>query len=84
MNLHFKLHSAAQRRRRGIFVEIRVPINSNSVRSGLFRPDGALDLCGSRFYKDVAPDGAAWILSSTESARFCHLEIPLCYCGFSR
>ena len=33
--------------------------NPSSVRSGIFRPDGALDLCDWRLYKDSAPDGAS-------------------------
>ena len=32
--------------------------NPSSVRSGIFRPDGALNLSGLGFYKDSAPDGA--------------------------
>jgi len=32
--------------------------NPSSVRSGIFRPYGALAYFGFRFYKDFAPDGA--------------------------
>ena len=35
-----------------------MPRNPSSVRSGIFRPDGAWHLCGLWFYKDSAPDGA--------------------------
>jgi len=34
------------------------PRNPSSVRSGIFRPDGALNLSGLGGYKDFAPDGA--------------------------
>gem|GEM_PF-6066092 len=30
----------------------------SSVRSGIFRPDGALNISGFECYKDSAPDGA--------------------------
>jgi hypothetical protein len=33
-------------------------MNSSSVRSGIFRPDGAGEFCGRKLYKDFAPDGA--------------------------
>jgi hypothetical protein len=42
-----KSHFHRQRRRRGIFVENRAPMNPSSVRSGIFRPDGALNFWGS-------------------------------------
>ena len=42
-------------------------INRSSGRSGILRPDGALDLFGLRFYKYSAPDGAL----------ACHFHAPL-------
>jgi hypothetical protein len=59
---------AAQRRRRDIFVENRAPTNPSSVRSGIFRPDGALDLFGFGFYKDFAPDGALVVAAKARDA----------------
>lgn len=40
--------------------------NPSSVRSGIFRPDGAWNLSGLGFYKDSAPDGA-WIGCRTQT-----------------
>ena len=41
-------------------------INPSSVRSGIFRPAGALNLSRFGFYKDSAPDGA-WIGCRTQA-----------------
>ncbi len=49
-----------QRRRRGIVVETRADQFASSVGAAYFAPDGAWNLCGFGFYKDIAPDGA-WV-----------------------
>jgi len=48
-----------QRRRRGIFVESRVPRNPSSVGAAYSAPDGAVNWFGVCFYKEAAPDGAS-------------------------
>ena len=53
----------------GIFVGPRPKRNPSSVRSGVFRPDGAGPCLGTVFYKDSAPDGADGAHSQGELER---------------